>query len=137
MFRLLAVSAVALMLSPIALARGRAVRHPGTWQTPACERFFGLANLRAFVTFDETWPRNGEDYDILVPYGTSLMPAAVANILYATSFDGGIHRSLDAGCTWSELARLRELDRQFEVGIVTTHASPVYIHTPYDVICTA
>jgi hypothetical protein len=70
----------------------------------------------------------------VAPYGTALKPAAVANILYATSSDGGIHRSTDAGCTWNEMARLRELDRQWEVGIETTHASPVYIHTPYDVI---
>ena len=135
MFRVLVVCAAALMVSPMAHGRSRVVRHPGgTWQSPTCERFSGLANLRAFVTFDETLPRNGEEFDILVPYGTALNTAAVANILYATSADGGIHRSTDAGCTWNELARLRELERQWEVGIVTTHASPVYIHTPYDLI---
>jgi hypothetical protein len=135
MLRLLAVAAVAVMLSPVSFARSRAVRHPSLpWQAPACEVLHGLLNLRAIPNLSDTFPRITTTEDDYRPYVSALKAAAAANTLYATNDDGGIHQSVDAGCTWTTLTTTGVLFRQREVGIVAKHIAPVYIHTPYDVV---
>lgn len=114
-----------------AMARTRAVRSTtGQWQRPACEQP-GLKWLR-FVDPDGTvhysadYPEYGAR---ALPILTALALGTPANVLWAVSSDGAIHRSADAGCTWSVQATAPVvLGEEYDPGIVARHASRVYVY---------
>ena len=124
---------LAILAAPVALAKTRAIRSvQHDWHPPQCEQV-GLQYLR-YV--DAAGNVHGSTLD--PQSGTAEKPRAVralafgspANVLWAVSTDGAIHRSTDAGCTWSVEAQVPEVLAGEEfLAIAARHADRVYVYT--------
>ncbi|HEX8411296.1 MAG TPA: hypothetical protein VF883_20720 [Thermoanaerobaculia bacterium] len=133
MRKTLLVALFFIILAPVAEGRSRAVAHRGMgWQAPRCTEVKGLSWIRFFDT-DKTirasveppkpWPN---------PLNTTeaLAIGATPNLMWAVTYYGAIHRSLDAGCTWSVAADgIEVLAGQRHPNILARHVEPVYFHT--------
>lgn len=120
-----------LVVTSSAMARTRAVRSmtPG-WRQPACEqpelKWLRFIDPDGTVHFSVEYPEYGPK---ALPILTALALGAPADVLWAVSSDGAIHRSADAGCTWSVRATAPAvLADQYGTAIVAGHASHVYVY---------
>jgi len=121
-------------MAPQSLARSRAVGHRGlpAWQAPQCTEITGLAWIR-FFDADKTVRKS---FDPPTPFRETVNTTealgigATPNLMWAVTYDGAIHRSFDAGCTWSVAANPTDvLAGKIEPRIIARHTEPVYFHT--------
>jgi hypothetical protein len=120
-----------LLVSLSAVARTRAVRSVRVdWMPPACAET-DLPYLR-FVEPNGTVHLSKGDPSVTkrpAPDTIALALGAPVNVLWAVDADGGIHRSEDAGCTWSVVAAVPEaLTYRNPVGIAARNAERVYVY---------
>jgi len=118
-----------LALAPAAFARTRTIGprfYP--WQTPTCSEITGLDWFRYVDQFEPVrvvgWNRRqNQDFSLV-----KVVASSVSNVMYAVSWDGTIHQSNDAGCSWRARVRVPEvLANKLEVGIVAKSIAPVYV----------
>ena len=123
-----------VILVPVAEGRSRAVAHRGSgWQAPRCTEIKGLSWIR-FFDADKTVRASSEPpapWREPVNLTEALAIGATPNLMWAVTRDGAIHRSVDAGCTWSVAAHATEvLAGKIQPNIIARHAEPVSFHTP-------
>ena len=121
-----------LFVAPVALARTRAIRSiVNDWDTPRCE----LTGLPWFRWIEPGGKVHGSAVDPApsdrnAPAMMTLALGAPANTLWAVDEAGAIHRSSDAGCTWSVAASVPEALRdQYPTRIVARNRERVYVYT--------
>ena len=121
-----------LSLAPLAAAKSRVVRSIRVeWTAPQCAEP-GLDWLR-YVDPDGTVHGahlydSNEDWT--KPRIVQLALGAPPNTLWVADATGTIHRSSDAGCTWSVAAAVPEvLGSQYGVQFASRHADRVYVYT--------
>lgn len=132
--RTILAALLVILLAPTGLAKTRATRSShvtpvaaARWTVPQCEST-GLPWLR-YVERDGTTHKSAADRK-LAPRTTGLGVGAPANTLWAFDDTGMIHRSGDAGCTWSEVASVPEvLAKEAYAEFAARHADRVYVYT--------
>ena len=138
MKRAAAVMVVLLIASSSYGAKWRAARTLQTeWAAPVCQ----VTDL-PWLRFAE--PNGTVHRSSLYPAWPATNPlimtvaAGAANTLWAVDMAGAIHRSDDAGCTWTVVAAVPEALRdEWDAGIAARHGWRVYVYTgprytPYD-----
>lgn len=129
-------AALVTLIVPAAMAKTRATRSTHVpppvvtqWTLPQCQSM-GLPWLR-YVERDGTTHGSAVDRKYAEPRHISgLAAGAPANTLWAFDETGMIHRSGDAGCTWSEVASVPEvLAEEAYAEFAPRHADRVYIYT--------
>lgn len=118
------------------MAKSRVVRSVRSvqieWQAPACEQM-GFPWLR-YVEPDGTVHGSAADphwsQHHTLPMTMRIALGASANTLWVLDSAGTIHRSADAGCTWSVVTAAPEvLAREFDAEFAARHAERVYVYT--------
>lgn len=139
--RTILAAVLVILVAPVAPAKTRAARSThvavAKWTAPQCEST-GLADLR-YVEKDGTTHRSSADQAATLPQHIhGLAVGAPANTLWAFDASGMIHRSGDAGCTWSEVASVPEvLAKEAYAEFAARHADRVYVYTTAEPIARA
>lgn len=121
-----------LLVAPFAFGRTRATRSAVLeWTTPPCE-LTGLPHLR-WVDRDGTVHGSAADPAPDNRTAPAMMTVALgvpANTLWAVDEAGTIHRSSDAGCTWTVAAAVPEvLTNRYPTRIAARHTERTYVYT--------
>ena len=127
-----------LFLAPLTFAKPRVARFvPKTWHAPRCESV-GLPWLR-FI--DDNGERRASSVDPPLIWRqeavttNALAIGGVPNTLWAITSDGNIHRSVDAGCSWSVRASVPEIfAKKWRPRLAARHPERVYAYIGKDIV---
>lgn len=126
---------ILLAVAPVALAKSRVVRSVQfAWHAPQCEQT-GLPWLR-YIDAAGNLHKSAVDSTSKPRMTTEALAIGVMpNEMWAVTYDGAIHRSLDAGCTWGVHATVPEvLARKFEPEILARNAERLYVTTKTHIV---